>query len=429
MRRSRWKQFHLVALLALTLDVMLPGSALAGAGELDQSFGRGGKITTACPGRASAQANAVAIQSDGRIVAVGSGFGKRGAFAVARYRKQGALDPTFGGDGRVVTPFDSGEGFGVAIQDDGRIVVAGRMADARGKSRFALARYRRDGTLDPTFGGDGRVTTHFPGGEAWASSVAIQANGMIVAAGRYIPSNLVDSQSFAIARYRPDGTLDHLFDGDGMRTLDFPAWSQSVASAVAIQGDDKIVVAGWTGSGGDFDGRFALARLIPRGVLDRSFGHDGRVTTDVRRHVTDMARALAILPNGRILLAGFSGVTSSVFALARYRPDGTLDPAWGGDGTVTTRIRSNVPAGIIGVAMQTDGGVVAVGDLNDEEFVLARYRPSGSLDDTFGRNGTVITNFGEGVEYGTGVAIQPNGRIVAVGTSHYRFALARYLAQ
>jgi uncharacterized delta-60 repeat protein len=187
----------------------------------------------------------------------------------------GNLDTTFDGDGLVTTNFAAAaEARGLAIQGDGKIVVAGRV-DAPGSRDFALARYNTDGSLDPALDTDGKVTTDFDAGLDFGYAVAIQADGKIVTAGY---ADVSGSRDFALARYNPDGSLDTAFDGDGKVTTDF-AGSADVAWGMVIQGDGKIVVAGLADVSGTGD--FALARYNPDGSLDTAFEGDGRVTTDV----------------------------------------------------------------------------------------------------------------------------------------------------
>jgi uncharacterized delta-60 repeat protein len=174
----------------------------ASSGQLDTSFSGDGKVTTAFASESVDEAHAVAVQSDGKIVAAGESAGD---FALARYTTTGTLDTSFGDGGRVETVFDLGSddvASALAIQADGKIVAAGVS-----NNRFALARYNTDGTLDTSFNGDGKLMTHFAAGSAdLALAVAIQADGKIVAAG-------VSNDRFALARYNTNGTLDTTFGG------------------------------------------------------------------------------------------------------------------------------------------------------------------------------------------------------------------------
>jgi uncharacterized delta-60 repeat protein len=258
----------------------------------------------------------------------------------------------------------------VVIQGDGRIVAAGGAGE-----RFALARYNADGTLDSTFGEDGKVTTAFPGfpyGAAYAADAAIQADGKIVAGGLIYPSQTPQHGAFALVRYNPDGTLDSSFDGDGRIVTDMSSGDDRVA-AVAIQADGRIVAAGQVvASPGDSE--FGLARYEPDGTLDSTFGGDGTVTTSFGV-APDGASDLVIQPDGRIVAAGFAGGKRRQFGLARYNTDGTLDSTFGGDGKVTTNFTEHDDSAF-DVAVQANGRIVAAGReaAKGGRFALARYR-------------------------------------------------------
>jgi uncharacterized delta-60 repeat protein len=406
-----WRKTAFAFAFAFALAGMSARPALAASGDLDTTFGRDGKVTTNFTTDYDF-ASSVAIQADGRIVAVGSAGTDCTCetFVLARYRPFGALDPTFGGDGKVTTHFDGGgSAMAVAIQADGKIVVAG---GARLSGRFALARYDPDGSLDPTFSGNGKMTTDFPGGYAFASGVAIQSDGKIVAAGR-------TDYRFALARYNPDGTPDPTFSGDGKMTTDFTGRGDG-ARSVVLQTDGKIVAAGFANSGQ----RFALARYEADGTLDPTFGADGKVTTNFTTGL-DFASGVAIESDGKIVAAG-SANDRATFALARYNLNGALDPTFGGDGKVTTNFTDDDDFASA-MAIQADGKIVAAGSA-DVRFGLARYDPDGTLDGTFGGDGRVQTNFSQGPAVAFGVALQTNGKIVAAGGAGGRvFALARYL--
>jgi uncharacterized delta-60 repeat protein len=225
----------------------------------------------------------------------------------------GELDPSFGGDGKVVTDFGPGADLaqGLAIQADGKIVAAGETFRGNDDFDFARAHYNPDGSLDPTFDGDGKVVTDFGGFDA-AHAVAIQSDGKIVAAG---DAGTVDAD-FALARYNPDGSLDPSFDGNGKAVTAFGA-DDDIAESVAIQADGKIVAAGESGGSGAMD--FALARYNPDGSLDTpAFGGDGKVVTDFG--ADDAANGVAIQADGKIVSAGSTntGANPANFALARY---------------------------------------------------------------------------------------------------------------
>ena len=410
------------ALLGSLLLVALPSAAYAQGGSLDATFGGDGKVTTNFTSRFDTAYGVVVQPGDGKIVAAGGVAGSGGRFGLARYNPDGSLDATFGGDGKVTTNFTAVEdaAFDVVLQADGKIVAAGLARDD-----FALARYNADGSLDTSFGGDGRVTTNFAGFLDAAFGVAIQpADGKIVAAGMALSVGRL-----ALARYNTDGTLDTSFGGDGRVMTNFTRGDDR-ADHLAIQADGKIVAAG-TAAFFSGNARFALARYNGDGTLDTTFSENGKVTTQFTLHF-DGAFAVAIQPGDQKIVA--VGQAGSRLGVARYATDGTLDSTFSGNGRVAT----NFTAGIDyadDVVIQSDGKIVAAGSANfsgsNSKFALARYNGDGTLDATFGGDGLVKTNFTPGGDNAFGVAIQPlDGKIVAAGRAAGgggRFALARYL--
>jgi uncharacterized delta-60 repeat protein len=414
---------------ACALTALCASLAFAASGDLDVTFSGDGKMMTNFT-NAFDGARAVAIQADGKVVVAGgaSSTGVSGNFALARYNANGTIDTTFSRNGRVTTNFTPGKDLAsaVAIQADGKIVAAGQ---ARGTGRrFAMARYNPNGTLDTTFGVDGRVTTNFTAGLDSASGVVIQANGKIVAAGTAYAD--CGCSKFALARYNSDGTLDAAFGGDGKVMTNFRFGGH--ANGVALQANGKLVVAG---SSSEL-ARFAVARYRADGTLDDTFDVDGKVTTRMGLGET-AATGVAIQANGKVVAVGYTDAPHEFgdtfgpgkFALARYRVDGTLDAGFAGDGRVTTRFGSS-GAAANGVAIQGNGKIVAAGvAAGGRRFALARYNTNGTRDTTFGGDGTVTTNFTAGEDLALGVALQA-GRIVAAGHaagSGGRFAVSRYL--
>ncbi len=366
----------------------------------------------------------------------------------------GDLDTTFDTDGKVLTNFGgySDSGQSVAIQSDGKIVVGGVSYTTISTGTFALARYNTDGSLDSSFGAGGKVTTSFGINVSTIWSVAIYKTGphvgKIVAAGDSTASGL---NVFALARYNTDGSLDTTFGGGtGKVTTDFalPGDVNVTAQAlsVAIQSDDRIVLAGNTVKGfnsvcqdcpANNGFNFALARYNADGTLDTSFGGTGKVITDIGGFSFgsgDGAYSVVIQGDGKIVAAGLGNPLASGnsdFALVRYNTDGTLDTDFGGTGKVTTDFGSTTDYGK-SVAIQGNGKIVVAGQFGDypsADFALARYNTNGSLDTSFDTDGKVTTNFG-GWDLGQSMAIQSDGGIVAAGYTNtgstLDFAVARY---
>jgi uncharacterized delta-60 repeat protein len=418
---SSRRHFGRPVVLCVVLALSLAVAARAAGGDLDPTFDADGKVTTRFAGGAGGRS--VAIQSDGMIVVAGEAAGR---FGLARYDADGELDSTFGGDGKVTTDFTDGLDWanGVAIQADGKIVAVGH-ANFR---RFAIARYKTNGTLDTSFGGDGMVRTDFNAGTDIAHGVVIQDDGKIVVVGT---ADKGKGNAFALARYGTNGRLDRTFGGDGRVTTQFQGIA-GTAYGVALQTNGKIVAVGEGTAGGGF----ALARYRVNGSLDPRFSGDGMKVTHFSGSYGGGARSVALQPDGKIVAAGTAGDIFGPFALARYTARGRLDPTFGGDGRVTANVDQGEESAM-GVAIQANGRIVAVGysgvphevgDPGDGEFALVRVRANGALDSSFGGNGKVRTRFSIGLALALGVALQQDGAIVAAGWAGGRFGLARYLS-
>lgn len=271
------------------LILAVTGFVTAAPGDLDPSFDTDGKVVTDISAGTD-QAAAIAIQSDGKIVAAGVSFSD---FAVARYKSDGSLDSTFGTGGIATYDFD---GFpdrarGVAIQTDGKIVVVGE-ANVSAAQQFGVVRYNSNGTLDTGFGAGGVVTTDFATQNDYAYAVAIQSNGKIVVAGNVSVGGLF---YFGLARYETNGALDGTF-GTGGKVSNF---TNGYAKAVAIQPDGKIVAGGTVQTGGS-DPDFAIARYNSNGTLDTTFNASGEAATDFSG-TGDSFEGLALQSDGKML--------------------------------------------------------------------------------------------------------------------------------
>jgi uncharacterized delta-60 repeat protein len=408
--------------LLLIAAGLLPTFSYAQPGSLDLSFSNDGKVTTTIGVYDYGQS--AAIQSDGKIVVAGYSWnGSNYDFALVRYNTDGSLDNNFDSDGKVTTDFGSSSdrGTSAAIQSDGKIVVAGSSNNGSGFD-FALVRYNADGSLDSTFDSDGKVTTDFGSTIDEGFSIVIQSDGKILVAGSSDGSN----DDFALVRYNTDGNLDNTFDSDGRVTTDFGSGNDEGIS-VAIQSNGKIVVAGYSYNGSDYD--FALVRYNTDGSLDNTFDSDGKVTTDIGSR-EDRGFSVALQSDGKIVMAGYSNNGSNFdFALVRYNTDGSLDNSFDSDGKVITDIGSGDDYGS-SAAIQSDGKIVVAGSSyygSSWDFALVRYNADGSLDNTFDSDGKVTTDMG-GADDGYSLAIQSDGKIVVAGvSSKTNFGLARYI--
>ena len=289
----------IIALVALCVALSLTGPGLpahTGISALDPTFGVGGKVLTDFGGVDGIED--VAVQSDGKIVAVGiQNHTSSASQFLARYDNDGALDSGFGAGGKVTTELTAA--YAVAVQGDGKIVAAGYTESGPSHSDIALARFKADGSPDPTFGDGGKVVTDF--NSTIDFGLVVQPDGKIVVAGSTRPSGPYDKNppDFALARYDPNGNLDATFGGDGKVSTGFtPGWADN-GYGIALAPGGKIVVAGWgrpDGSGGP--GVIDVARYNADGSLDASFDGDGRV---VSAPSTDNgAFAVVTQPDGRV---------------------------------------------------------------------------------------------------------------------------------
>ena len=372
---------RVLAIIIVLVAISTVSRAQTTANNLDATFGTGGIVRTDFAGNID-QANAVVVQSNGQIVAAGSSFSSSKTvedFIVARYNANGSLDKRFGKNGKITTDFFHNVDVinALAVQPDGKIVVAGfaQLAGTGGTPRVvAVARYRSDGQPDTTFGNGGAITTSFGGNFASASAVMVQPDGKIVVAGTvdFNPDLPTSGLDFALARYNANGTLDATFGKGGKVVFDFFG-SFDQANAAVLQPDGKIIVVG-SASYDSFnqDIGFALARFNTDGSTDFGFGSGGKQITDFFGAGAD-ANAIVLQADGKFVVAGTASDSGT-------RPNAT-------------------------------------------DIAVARYNPDGSLDSTFGTAGeTAIPFSGSATEQGNALALAADGKIVVTGSAFKTFA-------
>jgi uncharacterized delta-60 repeat protein len=352
------------------------------------------------------------------------------------------LDGSFDGDGKAALDRFGGDRSGMAVQLDGKVVmVGGSLSD------FIMARFNANGTLDENFGDNGKVTTPIPGADALgvkeALAVAIQRDGKIVVAGDASTPRPASRAAIVLVRYDSNGRLDNSFGAGGF--VFGPTFLFGRAFAVAIDGDDRIVVAGDTPKAGNTDfGDFMVARFNANGSIDSTFGEAGIAVTDVGG-VTNEGRGLKVLADNSLLVSGFAPIVVSASnggpvvasapftGVVRYRENGTLETTFGSGGRV------QLPGDDVGrgLAVQSDGRIVLAGSIETvpfpatkKEFALMRLLANGTVDDSFGNAGRVQTAFTDRGDAAFGVALQADGKIIAAGASNIQvnsnFAVARY---
>ena len=444
---------------------VIPG---ASAGAVDPSFGSNGVVTTQIG--AASEAEATLAQPDGRIVVGGTAIEPRTGlpeFAITRYLANGSVDKQFGVQGIAVSTF-SGRGahahalaFNVdplTSQPDGKILVGGNSLDNAGLSAYGLARYDSRGHLDPTFGSRGEVVTSTNGDGGILRGMAVQPDGRIVVVGYQASAN--SEGYFSATRYNNDGTLDQSFGSGGTVQVLFGPNQGASSDTIALQVDGKIVIGG-TVYGVAFDGRntvrFALARLLPGGQLDASFGATGEIETSydttfngIRIEKNAYITGVAVQPDGRIVAGGYVAGDGYGFALARYMPDGSPDTSFGDRGTAESDFFGGGSSQTaMAIALQSDGKIDVAGSSNcaflgvtgpcfdgtwQSDILVARYTSGGALDQTFGDGGWAETSMSGAVDEARAVAIQPDGGLIAAGAADewqffgpIRFGLVRYL--
>src|SRR5215471_16936724 len=393
-RRSFGPGFAIGFVVTMLLLAWNPQMAQAADGALDPTFGQQGKLKTDFH-RSNDLAHGMALQPDGKIIVAGISFigisAAGGDFAVARYNTDGTLDSTFGVGGKVTTDFGlTDQASSVVVQPDGKIVVAGgTFVNFPAAGQFALARYNSNGSLDTSFGVGGLVRTSFGSSGCFASALVLQSDGKIIAGG----TNFIDLQTnsdFGLVRYNPDGSLDSSFGNGGEVSTEFDGLLDNV-SAVLIQPDGKFIAVGAASSSiTSFD--FALVRYLSNGTIDTTFGSAGKVRTDFGGSNIDMALAAALQPDGKIVAAGTNtDATGSrvTFAIARYNSNGTLDPTFDRTGRASVDFGSFNQAAKR-VLIQSDGKIVTVGFPDDEAS------DSDFLLARLNVNGSLDTSFGVG---------------------------------
>ncbi|MFK7821906.1 MAG: Calx-beta domain-containing protein [Planctomycetaceae bacterium] len=368
----------------------LESRVLLTLGTVDTTFGDGGAFV-ASAAFSDFDGNDSAVQVDGKVVVVGGSNTFGGTIQLVRYNADGSLDPTFGDEGRVIsTPQNlAGTAQGVAIQTDGKIVISGSLGESSFSQRFMVARFNTDGTLDTTFGTGGFNNSAFAE-IGRARDVAILSDGRIVAGG-----DTGGDEEFAIARYNADGTLDTSFGTNGGTQTDVAGeFEDDEGHAIAVQPDGRILLGGGadTDNGSFFGGgfKFALLRYNTDGSLDTTFGNAGVVETEFDANPDnfkdDIIRDLVIQPDGKIVGVGLTeSLPDDAIGLARYNTDGTLDSTFGTDGLVAEDLGSDEDVKAFGLGLLDGGTLVVAGQLGAENF-LAGFESDGSLDSSFGTN-------------------------------------------
>ena len=396
------------------------------------------------------QGNNLAVQSDGKILIAGTSYNSywpgpdSGDPSLIRLNTDGTLDTSFSGDGKAI--FDIGRDSGysysrsLTVQADGKILIAGSNG-----GDFSLIRVNADGTLDTTFGADGKANFDINGSPDQCYNLTLQADGKILLAG-YSYGNLYSDTKSGVIRLNADGTLDTSFSEDGKAFFNMfnQLGPENPSMGLTLQSDGKILIVGtivtksttYTENYSDF----GVARLNADGTLDTSFSGDGKAIVDLG-HYADYAQSVAVQPDGKILVAGYSETTPANpgsdfhwtdFSLIRLNADGTLDTSFSEDGKAMFDI-VNI-GGITGdnarsLAVQADGKILVAGFSDygnyQNDFTVIRLNADGTLDTSFSNDGKANFDFGGSNDTAQSLTVQADGKILIAGTSGGNFAAIR----
>ncbi len=421
---------HIIALIIYVATCIVAG---AQPGTLDRTFGTEGKVFSES---FSASFYAMAIQSDGKIVAAGAGgYDSTGGFFVARYNSDGTLDNSFGDIGRVITDFpQSGSSYieSIAILPSGKILAAGWFG-IYGYIDIVLLQYNPNGSLDSSFGINGIVVTDIAKFD-YIEDMAVQADGKIVVAGNRVKNENYDNLTSFTVRYMPDGKLDN---GFGKKGIVLTTHNSTIEiNSVALQSDNKIII------GGIYDGadrEYMLFRYQVNGLIDSTFGINGLARLAFKNNLARYATLfdLAVQPDGKIIAAGDNGDNNDNMVIARFTANGTVDTAFGGSNGYTLPFFETGTSFTNTALVQEDGKILVAGTYyttSEGFFTIMRLKENGIPDSSFGENGITFTTFEDAGSITCSAAIlQTDGKVVLGGTSlintppyYYHFIFARY---
>jgi len=392
-------------------------------GDLDSTFDSDGKVTTSIAGSGgNDQGNDVAIQPDGKIVVAGytniPGSGTGPDMVLIRYNADGSLDTGFGTGGKVLF-LESGQQISncLVIQPDGKILAVGNADNSSGRWNLAVYRFNTDGSLDTTFGTGGKVIQDIQN-YSEGNDAVLQPDGKIVIAGT---TSISQNPQFCVVRLNTNGTLDTSFNTTGYYLNN----SGEEATAVALQSDGKIIAAGKSSSSGMW------VRFSSDGIAETPLNNLNITIEDV-----------AIQTDGKIVFAGTVNTPGPItsltqMAITRYNPDKTLDRTFGNFGlnyVIFPTVTNVVQGGAMALAIQPDGRILVGGFANSNtvNFGIVRFNRNGFLDVGFGASGKVITPFFASSEEIRSLVLQPDGKVVAAGyafsetPNNIVFAVARY---
>ena len=414
-------------LLLLTFSLFTPAITFSQAGEIDPTFNALGYLVYN-PSPEKEAGNGIVALPDGKILVCGEQkIDGISTMLLMRLNNDGSFDDDFGTDG-VITSYvgdSNAVAYDIIIQEDGKILISGYSWNTN-NTDIAILRFNSDGTPDTEFGGDGIVQTDFGKNES-AQGLAIQEDGKIVILSTHY--EFAVSYDFLVARYNSDGTLDNTFDSDGWTAIDFIHYDNPFA--MAIQDDGKIVVAGQSVTADDED--YAIARLNTNGSLDASFSGDGKLTLDNDGYFEESFYGLAIYDGNIFATGYYGPPTEADFVIYKFNDDGSLDDSYGDDGIAIADFSGRNDYSIAIYAQEDGKMLLAGSSapLNDGDIAMARINTDGTLDESFSGDGKFFTDFDSDVEILNALTLQNDNKIVVVGRTgnapDFGIFMARYL--
>ncbi|MBI2258076.1 MAG: T9SS type A sorting domain-containing protein [Flavobacteriia bacterium] len=406
-------------------------SIFSQVGYLDNSFGTNGKVSTNI-GNYIDGITCVELQLDGKIVAAGYSYvSNYEDVVIVRYNSDGTLDNTFGLNGVVIQSLGNESELvkDIYIQNDGKIILTGNTTNSLQPFYF-VTRYNNDGTLDNSFNGSGIILNDASTSGIHFNSIAVQPDNKIILGGAAKTGNF---WSFSVARLNQDGSFDTTFDNDGIVIREVVTGYNEVFS-IGLFSNGKIIAAGNATNGNDND--FALVSFNSDGSINEDFGGiNFKVTTDMGNSQNNFLNDMKVLTNDALIVGGFFDSTfdNINFALAKYNSNGELDTSFGTNGMVHTDFGTSFDDAIHEIEIQYNGSIIACGNTVNNgytDFGISKYSPNGVIDESFGQNGFISTDYFQSNDNISCSKLQTDGKLIVCGSTYdgskQYFALARY---
>ena len=413
-------------------------------GSIDSSFGKYGADTFTVQNiipstYQGANLRCISIQPDGKIVAAGTAWYTAGTnflsnTLVMRLNKNGTLDTTFGDKGTVRTNINSSTGLsideanGIAVQPDGRIIIAGSTYDYV-QHRFLVVRYNTDGSVDNSFGSGGANTFSISGYDDEAFAIKVLDNGKIVIAGESYLHITDYSYTVALMRLKQNGYADTDFGKQGMVTT-IVSHGAAVANALAVLPNNKIVIAGTTQDAVAAQKDLLCIKYTANGTVDSGFGNNGKVIIDIQGR-DDVANSILVQDDNKILLGGYATNADSIteFMCVRLSAAGNKDQHFGKDGVATTGLYQQGDEGQ-GMAFSGSGKIIMAGNSHfgaARYISLVRFTVSGNIDNGFGNEGKTSMGIGSSEDIAYKIVKSPwDNSLFVAGTANGYWAVAKY---